>query len=198
MNFIDIDFVSPTTLALLASVGLIVVMLAIRWLLRPRKTKDSAAAEVEGADLASLPAEPAAADWPQLELYHVPVRLMVVVVAPIGRGGTLPGEGQMPQIIEGILPGLMGVLQTHQPAFLRWPPQLSESGFAAKLNAAIKLPGQGGKGTPWSLTTGKVEVSGVRYLVGLVVRAESVNSVGQVAVEGPGGWLDCLRIRSAS
>jgi hypothetical protein len=59
----------------------------------------------------------------------------------------------------------------------------------------LRLPGDHGKGTPWSVIAGRFEVGGQNILAGLVLCAAGPNSLGQFVIERPGQWLDLLRIK---
>ena len=131
-----------------------------------------------------------------IEYYHVPVRLALLVLAPVGRDGTLPESDQMPELIDQLVPGLMKILPAHQPLFRRWPPQLSSEGFTKAFFSHVKLPGDKGKGTPWCSIAGKFETENTQYLAGIVCRASARNSLSQITVDQPGKWLDVLRVRT--
>jgi hypothetical protein len=59
----------------------------------------------------------------------------------------------------------------------------------------LRLPGDHGKGTPWSVIAGRFEVAGQNILAGLVLCAEAPNSLGQFVIDRPGQWLDLLRVK---
>jgi hypothetical protein len=56
------------------------------------------------------------------------------------------------------------------------------------------LPGDGGKGTPWSSAAGMFKLHGQPVMAGLVLRAARPNSFGQVILDGEEKWLGCFRI----
>ncbi len=130
-----------------------------------------------------------------LEFYGTPVRLMVLVIAPAGRGQS-PDRSELPKMAEHLLPGLMSLLKTHQPIFRLWPPQLSTTGFGHVFFNNLRLPGERGKGTPWCGVVGRFSIDGRPYLAGFICAAERANGLGEVTLEHEGGWLDVLRIRS--
>jgi hypothetical protein len=132
---------------------------------------------------------------PMLELYHLPVRLAAVVLAPTGRGSQLPAGMQTAAIVDNIVPGLAQILELHQPLIRQWPAQLSTQGFSNTLFSNLRLPGDHGKGTPWSVIAGRFEGGGQNILAGVVLCAAAPNSLGQFVIERPGQWLDLLRVR---
>lgn len=130
----------------------------------------------------------------RLEFYGVPVRLMVLVIAPTGRGEPLE-KHELPTAIESLLPNLMTVLNQHQPIFRQWPAQLSSTGFQHVFFSNVHLPGDHGKGTPWCGVVGRFFVDGRPYLAGMACVADSPNGLSEVTVEHEGRWLDVLRVR---
>jgi hypothetical protein len=145
-------------------------------------------------DVGSLNATAPPIGGPRLELYHIPVRLGALVLAPTGRGGELPSNDKLPLLVDQIVPGLMDVLRSHQPRFERWPAQLSTQGFSTTLFANLALPGDRGRGTPWCALCGRIEFEGQKYLVGMALCAQTANGLGQIAVERETDWLDMLRV----
>jgi hypothetical protein len=130
-----------------------------------------------------------------LELYNLPVRLAAVVLAPTGRGSELPAGRDSAALVDNIVPGLAQMVDLHRPLVRRWPAQLSTQGFSNTLFANLRLPGDHGKGTPWSVIAGRFEAGGQNILAGLVLCAAGPNSLGQFVIERPGQWLDVLRVK---
>ena len=107
---------------------------------------------------------------PVLEFYNLPVRLAAIVLAPVGRVSDLPPDQQLPKLIESIIPGLDQVMALHKPLIRRWPSQVSVRGFAHLFFNNARLPGNGGKGSPWSSVAGMFKMKGQPVMAGLVVR----------------------------
>ncbi|HZL89488.1 MAG TPA: hypothetical protein VFB96_14080 [Pirellulaceae bacterium] len=180
---------------------LAVALLSVAWvLLRRRKIAPLANEEVldRSVDVAALDAHPPAAAGPQLEVYGTPVRVAVVVMAPPGRGGSVPPKKELPALSEFLVPNLGAVLIASQPLYVRWSPQLSSQGFVQSFFNKLSLPGDHGKGTVWCSLAGKFEAHGQLYLVGLVCCASAPNGLGEITVEHPGEWLQILRARVAA
>ena len=135
-------------------------------------------------------------DGPVLEFYNVPVRLVVLVLAPAGRGGRLPPADQLPAIVDQLVPNMKTILDLHQPIFRSWPAQLSAEGFARSLFTHVQLPGSQGKGTPWCSLAGRFTAEDQHLLAGIVCCADRPNSLSQLVVERESQWLDILRIRT--
>lgn len=181
--------------AAIALAALILLYIAYRILTRPKKETVRRAAD-QGIDVASLGTEGPPVAAADLEFYHLPVRLAAVVLAPAGRVRNLPSPGQMDELFDAIVPELSKVVATHQPLIRRWSPQLSVKGFALVVFQRCPLPGDGGKGSPWSTLAGVFEMDGQPVMAALIVRAASDNSHGQKIIEAPHAWLDGLRVKA--
>ena len=83
-------------------------------------------------------------------------------------------------LADNIVPGLAQFSNFIKPLVRQWPAQLSTQGFSNTLFANLRLPGEHGKGTPWSVIAGRFEVGGQNILAGLVLRAAGPNSLRSV------------------
>lgn len=160
---------------------------------RPKLSKDE---PEQGIDVMALPTEGPPPVGPSLYYYNVPVRLAAIVLAPAGRVRDLPPLNQLNDVFDAIVPGLAMVVSTHRPLYRRWPAQLSSRGFAHKFFGHAKLPGQGGKGTPWCSAAGIFKIEGQPFMAGLVMRAETTTNLGQQTIEEEAQWLDILRAKT--
>jgi hypothetical protein len=183
---------------LLAGLVLLVAAL-ILWKILSRRKKPALREPAElRVDVSQLPSAGPPAEPPFLEYYHVPVRLAVLVLAPAGRDRVLPPPEDLAELVEAIVPGLSGVVAAHKPLVCRWGPQLSTQGFTHRFFADVKLPGDGGKGTPWSSAAGVFRFRGKITLAGLVIRAGSAVHFGQRRIEEEAKWLDVLRVKGST
>jgi len=137
------------------------------------------------------------AGLPELELYHMPVRLAAVIIAPAGRIRELPPINQMGPLFDSLLPGLDRVVEKHGPLIRRWPPQMSAEGFARTVFQNCRLPGDAGKGTPWATVAGVFRHEGQPTMGALVVRTGRATSHGQYVIDAEHEWLGCLRVKGA-
>ena len=167
-------------------------------LLRKRPVAQEENCEVLAIDIAALPLTPPPRDGPQLEFYGTPVRLAVLVLAPVGRGGEIPAPAELAMTLDNLIPGMHDIVALHQPQVVLWPNQLSSQGFLQAFFNLAALPGDHGKGTPWCSAAGKFEGGGQQYLAGLICCAAAPNSLGEMTVERPGQWLSVLRVRVAA
>jgi hypothetical protein len=153
----------------------------------------AATAQKPDIDLQELaPAGPPSVG-PSLEIYHVPARLVVLVLAPVGRGSVLPSRDRWPHIVDQIALGLAAVMASHRTRVILWQPQLSTQGFARALFADMPLPGNRGKGTPWCAVAGRFTADNQAFLAGMILRAASPNNLSQIMLERETQWLELLR-----
>ena len=134
-------------------------------------------------------------DGAQLEIYNVPMRLVLLVIAPVGREGKIPSNEQLPTVVDAIIPNLMEVMKTHRPEFRRWPWQISSQGFSQAFFTNVPLPGDHGKNTPWSSLAGRFDTPNGPFLAGLVCVSATTNAIGQTAINRSGQWLDVARVK---
>jgi hypothetical protein len=173
----------------------ILVVLVVWRILRGRRKRTvpvppSQDVQVTGLGTSGPPPGP-----PILEYYHYPVRLAAIVLAPAGRTRELPPLEQLGGLVDMLVPGLAQVAALHQPLVRRWPPQLSVRGFAHSFFVHARLPGQGGKGTPWCSVAGVFRVDNQPVMAGLVLRAASNVNLGQQIIDSEGKWHDVLRVK---
>lgn len=180
-------------------VGAVAALLIITFIflkLRSKKPQHAATMQPLEVSIASLSTAPPPETGARIEVYNIPMRLALLVLAPVGRDGKIPTSPHLPQVIDAIAPNLMEVMNQHQPEFRRWPPQLSSQGFSQIFFTNVPLPGDGGKNTPWCALAGRFDGPSGPMLAGMVCIAAKPNAVGQVAVSQPGQWLDILRVKT--
>ncbi len=186
---------------LLTWIVIAVVALAVLYVLRKalrRKRPKIEPLDLEHPiDVNSLPQVGPPAGGPALDFFNVPVRLAGVVLAPAGVARQLPSQDQFGELFEAVVPGLARVVASHRPVIRQWPSQISTAGFPPKFFAKVKLPGDGGKATPWSSAAGVFDYQDQPYLIGLAMCAGSKNNHGQYPVDRAAKWLDVLRIKNA-
>lgn len=183
-------------LAALGAIALACAVALLFVLMRPRRSRPAGETDDLSVELSALKVESLPETGPRLEYYGTPVRLAVLVLAPAGRGVSLPPKDELRELVDHLIPGLANVVDLHRPIFRRWPQQLSSQGFAQSFFSNIPLPGERGKGTPWCCAAGKFESGSRQFLVGLICRAEAPNSLSQVVVQHHGQWHDVLRVKT--
>lgn len=160
----------------------------------PAETQDPALKEI---GIAALPGGGPGDSFPRLEIYGTPVRLAVVVLAPVGRQGRIPPAELLPMVWECLVPGLSVMVERDTPLVRFWPAQLSTQGFAQLFFHHLGLPGDRGRGTPWCGVSGKVDWGGKSYLVGIAACGDGPNGLAAISLQHQGQWLDAVRIRKA-
>jgi hypothetical protein len=129
----------------------------------------------------------------RLTVYHLPVRIRLVVVAPTGREASLDAVN-VDILIDQIVPGLSEVVRRDRPKIRVWPPQLSHSGFAAAFRRRMHKPEPDGIASRWVLVGGRAQVGRQPLMIGFAFWADEPNMVGRLTLE-PHQWLDVLRLR---
>jgi hypothetical protein len=180
----------------LATLIAVVILIVVWKIFAGRRRELPPPAPDLAIDLTVLGTQGPPAEGPILEHYNVPVRLAAVVLAPTGRVLELPTMDQLAELIDHIAPGLGQVVAAHRPLIRRWPSQLSAEGFAHAFFAQVKLPGDGGKGTPWCSVAGRFKIKRQSLMAGLVMRAEENNNFSQSIIHQEHEWLGILRVKS--
>jgi len=179
--------------AIIATIVLAIVYFVLRILRKPKPA--SAAPADMGIDVKGLLDQGPPPAGPVLHFYNVPVRLAALVLAPAGRARQLPPVNQLDAVADALVPGLSQVIAAHRPVVRRWPAQISSRGFALAFFNRAKLPGEGGKGTPWCAAAGPFKLGKTPIMAGLVMRAAAPASLGHVIIEQEAQWLDVLRVK---
>lgn len=136
-------------------------------------------------------------DWgpKELTVEGLPVRLRLVVVAPIGKQSGLSQlevEAQLEQLVRG----MSDILRYDQPKVRVWPPQLSHQGFAVLFHRMMRKPEREKEQSHWVLVAGRTPVGRRKLLVGLALWAEEPTSIGRLTLE-PDQWTNVLRVQRA-
>jgi hypothetical protein len=183
---------SKLTLAGAVFVLLLVVLVGMRVFSRRRQTPMKATTP-PAVDINQLGTASPPTSGPQLNCYNVPVRLVMLVIAPSGRDGCLPADSAIAATVDHAIPGLAKVMAAHQTPINKWPRQLSSAGFTHAFFKNCPLPGRSGRGTPWCSAAGPFQAHDKRFLIGLVMRSSEPNNLGQYAIEQESQWLDAIR-----
>lgn len=162
------------------------------WMRRSVEPADSRLDENLGkfSDQGPDPSDPLA-----LLCRQVPVRIALVIVAPLGREQTAPAASELAHAAEHVMPGLGGVIARDRPEVRSWDAQLSAQGFVHSVFRHVRLPGDRGRATPWCLVAGRAQGPERPFLLGMALCAAGANALGQITVESEEKWHDVLRIR---
>ncbi len=189
---------NPIQLGIIIAVSLlalVVLLLILRIVFRKKQPVQQLVKPDLKIDLEELESKGPGQIWPQLQIYGIPVRLAVLVVAPKGQGSQIPNREQLQVLIDRITPGFKDVVAIHQPLIREWPPQMSVEGFSHAFFHNVQLPGDDGRGTPWSGTVGHLTAGMNSILLGMICVADDPNQLGQVIVKHEGQWREVLKVQ---
>jgi hypothetical protein len=182
-----------------AAAGLLVLLLL--WLLlralwralfgRRRVAEEPSDADLY-EDLATCPLPAQAPGERRLTLYHLPVRLRLAVVAPMGTGYTIDPI-TVEDLLDRVVPGLGAVARHDKPRVRVWPAQLSHKGFTIAFQRRVQRTDPPGQPSRWVLVAGKAQIGRQAVLVGLGLWSEEANTIDRVSLQ-PHQWLDVLRL----
>jgi hypothetical protein len=190
----------PAVWWITASLGGLLTLLLLRGLLRAlwrllvgrrRGSELPSDAELyEDLSYCPLPVQPPGRR--RLSVYHLLVRLRLVVIAPCGKDvGVDPAA--VDTLLDYVVPGLGAILHRDKPRVRVWPPQLSHQGFAIAFHRRTRKPDPEGQPSRWVLAAGRAQVGRYTVLVGLGLWADEPNALGRVKLE-PHQWRDVLRL----
>ncbi len=162
---------------------------------RRKKTEEDWDRELR-ENLEACPLPPAVPGPRQLTVYHVPVRLRLVVVAPAGHEGDVDATA-VENLLDLVLPGLGDIAREDRPRIRVWPPQFSQQGFGIAFFRRAIRPEREGEPSRWVLVAGRAQVGRNPVLLGLGLWAEQPNTLGHITLE-PRQWLDVVRLRIGS
>jgi hypothetical protein len=144
-------------------------------------------------DLSTYPLPPESEGKERLTIYHVPVRIRLIVLAAAGKETEID-PAQVESLLNRVIPGLGAIAKQDRPRVRIWPPQLSQQGFATAFFRHTVAPQKEGQPSPWVLVAGRSQFNQPALLLGLALCANEPNNVGRVSLE-PHQWLDVLRIK---
>jgi hypothetical protein len=130
----------------------------------------------------------------RLFVYHLPVRLRLVVVAPRGMESHVDAIA-VERLLDRVLPGLGEIAANDKPRVRVWPAQLSEQGFANTFHRCTLKPEREGEPSRWLLIAGRATAGKQPVLLGLGLWADEAGTVGRMTLE-PHQWLDVVRLRT--
>ena len=192
----SIDLLFNTQSGRLVGVALLVLVVLVFLTRRVvklfRKPKDISL--VDPLRVVDLSAEPLGKnERTDLKVHNLPARLGVVVLAPLGRLD-LPGDEEIPNILDGLVPGLGKFVADDTPIVRSWPNQVSVGGFANNLALHMQVGGKDLTETPWCLVAGKTKRPDGLLLVTLALAAEASNRLGVVRLDDESQWMQAIQV----
>jgi hypothetical protein len=173
-----------------AAGGMLLFLLLIVWLRRGKKGVNPESGLSE--NLAALPPLGKGARHYQLLVISQPVRLLLVVVAPVGKKPI----GKVDSVLEQIFRHLGEVAIDDKPRIRLWPAPLSTAGFAPTFYRLTRRPDPEGKPSRWILLAGPAKAGGVPVLLGLAVYADKPSTAGLITLTET-EWNEVLRVENA-
>ena len=192
----SVDLLLHTQIGRLVGVALFVLVVLVFLTRRVaklfRKPKDVSL--VDPLRVVDLSSEPLGRNGrTDLKVHNLPVRLGVVVLAPLGRLD-LPDDEEIPTILDGLVPGLGKFVADDTPIVRTWPNQVSVGGFANNLALHMQVGGQDLTETPWCLVAGKTRRPDGLLLVTLALAAEASNRLGVVRLDDESEWMQAIQV----
>jgi hypothetical protein len=184
---------------LLVAAGVGLIALLIIWLLlrsvvrgKGRRRRPAEAEWTE--DLTAYPPPPALWGSQRLSVYDLPVRLRLVVAAPLGLEGADVKPEQVPWLLDQVVPGLGAIVRSDRPRVRVWPMQLSKEGFAAAFRRRTMTSEERGP-SRWVLLMGRMIVDRRPVALGLAFLANQDNTLGRITLEQPHEWMAVIRVK---
>ena len=196
----SIDLLLNTPTGRLVGVALLVLVVLVFLTRRVVKLfrKPEDVSLVDPLRVVDLAAEPLGKnERADLKVHNMPVRLGAVVLAPLGRID-LPDDEEIPNILDGLVPGLGKFLAEDTPIVRTWPNQVSVGGFANNLALHMQVGGQDLTETPWCLVAGKTKLPDGLLLVTLALAAEAPNRLGVVRLEDESQWMQAIQVNRSN
>lgn len=190
MPEIPAELKDPNNLKLYGGVAAVVlVLLFLVVAMRRKKTVDPEAGLAE--NLAGFPPAPGKPGRRRLTVQEQPMRLRLVVVAPVGKK-TMTLEGAE-ALIGGFLRGMEEIVRADKPRIRVWPPQPSSVGFAQSFFRRVLRPEARGRPSPWVRVAGPAKSGATPILLGLALLADEATDIDELILDGS-EWLDVLRV----
>lgn len=119
-----------------------------------------------------------------------PMRLRLVVVAPVGKK-PFAKDGDIEPVLDEVVPGLGDVAAVDKPRVRVWPPQLSVPGFPPTFWRLTERPAK--QAGNWVLLSGAARANGQPILLGLALWTDKPTKKNQLVLE-PNQWSEALRV----
>lgn len=180
----------------IAAIGLLVIVVALLLLVRRLFRRAPAGPGQERGvameDLSSMPPAPTPGSW-IVTAEGVPVRVRLVVVAPIGKGNVVDADS-VPVRLDQVIRGLGSAVREDQARIRVWPMQLSNQGFGPTFHRMVRRPEADGKPSRWVLIAGQTPTRPKPLLLGLALQADEANAIGRLTLM-PEQWSEVLRVQ---
>lgn len=173
-------------------IGVTILIVAIKVLMSGRSKAPAKSAPKLLESLAEYPPAPAGALHCRLLIDSIPVRLRLVVLAPIGDVEVNLDDAE--EILDRLAPRLGDVARQDRPRVRLWPRQVSASGFAQQFNANVVTPEADGEQSEWILVAGRAKIGKRALMIGLAAQSKTPTSIGAKTVDID-DWTRLLQVR---
>jgi hypothetical protein len=191
----EISTRSPYVLYGGIAVGIIVLLGIFMALARRKRPEKIDPEEGMEEDLLDYPEPPPLAGSRQATYQGQPVRVRLVVVAPVGRQ-EVSGDGDMEPILNQVVRGLGTMARQDEPQVRTWPLGMSNVGFTPMFFRRVLRPEPAGTPSNWILVAGPARAGASRVLLGMALWSDEETTIGNVAVQQD-EWGELLRIEKA-
>lgn len=174
-------------------VAVLIVLLLLVRLLGRGKAGPAQERGLKSENLADFPPPPGAPGPRRLSVHANPVRLRLVIVAPIGRDNTIDAAAVEAEL-DKVQKGLGALCKQDKPRVRVWPAQMSNQGFAPTFHRLVEKPEADGKPSRWVLMAGPTPSKPRPILLGLVLWADEPNTMGRLTLK-PEQWAEALRFQ---
>jgi hypothetical protein len=175
------------------AVGILLLLVVLIFLMSRGKKRVNPESGLD-EDLSEYPPAPGKPGSRRLTVHGRPVRLRLVVIAPVGKRAVAEG-GAAEALLDEVLRGLGQIAQQDKPRIRIWPPQLSQQGFAPTFFRKTQCPDRAGKPSHWLMAAGPARAGGRPMLLGLAMWADDKGPMEQIILTGM-EWDEALQIKT--
>ncbi|MEZ6139466.1 MAG: hypothetical protein R3B84_02740 [Zavarzinella sp.] len=173
-------------------VGLLVVLIVLRGIARKNKKIPDLQRNLH-EDLSSFPPPPAG-EVSELFADGVPVRIRLIIIAPVGQRPKPIRADQAEDLLDDVLRGISRQIAADNPRIVIWPPQMSLQGFAATFHRLVPNPDGAQKKSRWLKMAGPAKTHSQPILLGLALLAPEEVKKLELHLDTP-DWAQVLQIR---
>jgi hypothetical protein len=178
-----------------AAVVVVGIVLTILWKVLFAKKELPDLEKSQRENLGDYPPPPKKSEDATLYVKNSPVRVRLVVVAPMGKQQARIDPDQVAALLDEVLEGLGTFTWADKPRVKVWPPQLSKAGFAPTFHRLVQSPDPEKQPSRWVLVAGPARAGDRPILLGLALLADQNVKHGKIDVQET-EWPSLLRIET--
>jgi hypothetical protein len=181
----------PNNLKLYGGIGAVVVVLIVIVLLMRRGKREVDPEQGLSENLAGFPPAPGKPSRRRLVVHGQPMRLRLIVIAPMGKKPLSPDEAQA--LVGSMMRGMDEIVKADKPRVRVWPTQYSNIGFAQTFFRRVLRPEPRGRMSQWVRVAGPAKSGATPILLGLALLADEPTDVDELSLDG-NEWLDVIQV----